>query len=189
MVAVVYQWLYKTRGDVGLVITTAGGLSMAMLVAVRALSGGYLSEAEKINFDFLRNPETGDEDILIGSKFGDELIAALALRLERPGGGGAVSASGKKKGRANLKGGKGVIRAWTTRLRYRGKGVGQELLEEAVRITRESCGKDAEVGFAADHANSKTVLPEIFNGVFRKREQKAIRMLEELLDESGKKRR
>jgi hypothetical protein len=181
--AVVVQWLYKGRGDIGIVICTAGGMTMAMLVGVRMMTGGYLAKAESITWSWLSNPETDDEDLLIGSKFGEDVIGVLVLRLERPGGVG-----GKKKGKAVKTGkGKGIIRAWTTGLKYRRKGIGTELLEEAVRVTREKCGKEAEVGFAADHANSKMVLPSIFNAGFRKREQAAIKLLSSV-DEGNKKR-
>ena len=52
--------------------------------------------------------------------------------------------------------------------------------------------KEAEIGFAAEHANSKMILPEVFNGVFRKRETKAAKALEavvENMDGSSKKKR
>ncbi len=158
---------------------------MAMLVGVRMLTGPYLNEAEAITWSWLSNPETGDEDSLIGSRFGDDIIGALVLRLERPGGVGTKRKGGKvvKTGK-----GKGIIRAWTTGLRYRHKGIGTSLLEEAVRVTRERCGKEAEVGFAADHANSKMILPNVFNGGFRKREQAAIKSLSSVVDEGNKKR-
>jgi hypothetical protein len=182
MVGVVYQLLYKSPQDIGIVVTTVGGVSMSMLVAVRMLTGGYLNEAEKMKWEFLSNEETGEDDLLIGSKFGDEVIGALVLRLERPGGSG----TGKKKVK-NGKGGKGLIRAWTTKLRYRGKGIGTGLLEEAIKVTREKLGNDAEVGFAADHANSTLLLPSIFNSIFKTREQKAIKMLEDV-DEGGKRK-
>lgn len=151
---------------------------MTMLVSVRAMTGGYLAEAEKMTWAFMSNPETGEDDLLIGSKWGQDVIGALVLRLERPGG-----AASKKKGKAAKGGkGKGIIRAWTTGLKFRHRGIGTGLLEEAVRITRERLGKDAEVGFAADHANSKVILPSLFNGGFRKREQMAIKLLKEVED-------
>jgi Acetyltransferase (GNAT) family len=183
--ALVFQWLYKDRSDLGIVICTAGGMTMAMLVGVRMVTGPYLSEAETITWSWLSNPETGDEDLLIGSKFGEDVIGALVLRLERPGGAG-----GKRKGKVVKIGGKGkgIIRAWTTGLKYRHKGIGTALLEEAVRVTREKCGKEAEVGFASDHANSKMVLPNIFNGMFRRREQEAIKLLSSVVDEGNKRR-
>jgi GNAT superfamily N-acetyltransferase len=177
--------LYKDRGDIGIVICTVGGVTMAMLVAVRMVTGPYLYEAEAITWAWLSNSETGEEDLLIGSKFGEDVIGALVLRLERPGGVG-----NKKKGKVVKNGGKGkgIIRAWTTELRYRHKGVGTALLEEAVRVTREKCGKEAEVGFAADHANSTMILPNMFNGTFRKQEQEAIKLLSSVVDGGNKRR-
>jgi hypothetical protein len=182
--ALVTQFLYKDFSDLGIVVCTVGGMTMAMLVAVRMMTGGYLSEAETITWSWLSNPETGDEDLLIGSKFGEDIIGALVLRLEKPGGVG-----NKKKGKVIKTGkGKGIIRAWTTGLKYRHKGIGTGLLEEAVQVTHEKCGKEAEVGFAADHANSRMVLPSIFNSGFRKREQAAIKLLSSVVDEINKKR-
>jgi ribosomal protein S18 acetylase RimI-like enzyme len=182
MLGVTSRLQYKQSDDVGIWLTTVMGLTMAMLVAVRGATGGYLSEAEAIKWEFLEN-EDGEEDQLIGAKFGAEIIGALALRLERPGG------AKKKSKTGGYKGGKGVIRAWTTKLRYRHKGIGTELLEEALRITREKCGRDSEVGFAADHANSKRILPSVFNSNFRRGEEKAIRFLEQVDGDLGKKKR
>ncbi len=48
-------------------------------------------------------------------------------------------------------------------------------------MTRERCGKDAEVGFAQEHANSNMVLPEFFNRGFRKREQRAAKALDDVI--------
>lgn len=154
---------------------------MVCLVAIRGITGGYLELAEAINWKFAEN-EDGEPDVMIGSRFGEEIIGAVVLRLERNG----------KKGKRNGKsGGKGIVRAWTVRIRYRGKGVGTELLEEAVRVTRRELGASAEIGFAAEHANSGMVLPELFNGGFRKREAKAAKLLESVVGsfEGGKKKR
>ena len=82
----------------------------------------------------------------------------------------------------SFRGGKGVIRAWTTRLRYRGKGIGRDLLDGAIRIVKDRCGKDAEVGFAQEHANSTMLLPAMFNGVFRRDEVRAAKALEKALE-------
>ena len=176
-------------GDSGLVLTTAAGCTMAMLVVVRGLTGGYLTAAERITWDFLKNPETGTNDLLVGTRFGDEIIGVLSLRLEPSP--DNSSGTGKKRGlRAthSAKGGKGLIRAWTVRLRFRHKGIGTGLLEEGVRIVRERLGRDAAIGFASDHANSKVVLPKLFNGPLRKREAMAIQMLEDVIDAVDKKR-
>lgn len=147
---------------------------MTYLVAVRFFTAGYLRAAEAVGWGFLSSKE-GDrgggeeeEDIVIGTRFGDDLIGALVLRLEPP-------ASKDEEGGK----GKGVIRAWTTKLRYRGKGIGGDMLREAVRVMRaRSRREDATVEFAKEHANSVMVLPEMFNERFRRREEKAKRALE-----------
>ncbi|KAH7412650.1 hypothetical protein BKA64DRAFT_334164 [Cadophora sp. MPI-SDFR-AT-0126] len=181
LLATISQFLYKSRSDLGILFTTAAGVTMACLVAVRGATGGYLVLAEGIGWGFVRSEDgsgSGEEDLMIGSWFGDELIGALVLRLERNGGNGGGGANGKRKGKGGGKsGGNGVVRAWTVRNKYRGKGVGTELLEEAVRITREKLGNSSGVGFAAEHANSKMILPGIFNSGFKKREGMAGRML------------
>ncbi|KAL3427232.1 acetyltransferase [Phlyctema vagabunda] len=174
--AVVNQYLYKTRGDLGIVVTTCAGLTMIGLVAVRGATGAYLTMAEEVSWKFVEN-EDGEEDTIIGSRYGDEIIGALILRLER-----TANSAGSPRKRKPSRGGNGVIRAWTTRLRYRGTGVGTELLEEAVKVSRERLGNPAEVGFAAEHANSKMILPELFNGGFRKGEVRAAKALEHVLE-------
>ena len=176
LLAVVSNFLYKTRSDSGLVATTAAGVTMACLIGVRGITSGYLTLAEEFNWEFATN-EDGEEDTIIGSRYGEELIGAVILRLERNGNG-----SPKKKPKSGRLGGRGVVRAWTVRIKYRGTGVGTELLEEAVRVTREKLGNSAEIGFAAEHANSKMILPEMFNGAFRKREAKAAKALERVIE-------
>ncbi|MBD4630386.1 hypothetical protein GUG51_06820, partial [Xanthomonas citri pv. citri] len=51
------------------------------------------------------------------------------------------------------------------------------------RITREKCGKDAAIGFAQEHANSQMVVPELYNGAFRKNERSAAMALEQAVAE------
>ncbi|EPE28500.1 hypothetical protein GLAREA_09621 [Glarea lozoyensis ATCC 20868] len=186
---IVTKLLYKVPNDIGIVFTTCAGITMAGMIAIRGAVGGYLSLAEELKWSFLKN-DSGEEDIVLGSRFGDNLIGALILRLERNPPSPTFSTAGKKKGSGNSRqgktGGQGVIRAWTVGVRFRGKGVGTELLEEAVKSTREKLGGSAEVGFAREHANSKMVVPEIFNGGFRKREARAARALEKVVGESRK---
>jgi ribosomal protein S18 acetylase RimI-like enzyme len=186
---IVSKLLYKVPNDIGIVFTTCAGITMAGMIAIRGAAGGYLSLAENLKWAFLKN-DSGEEDIVLGSRFGDELIGALILRLERNPPSPTFSTAAKKKGSGNNKhsktGGHGVIRAWTVRVRYRGKGVGTELLEEAIKLTKERLGGSAEVGFAKEHANSKMVVPEIFNGAFRKREARAAKGLERVAAELRK---
>src|SRR5512140_2420975 len=162
-----YGWVQRNQ-DLGTTLMMVCGVIMSYLMAVRYLAAGYIQAAEALRWDWLVS-EDGEEDVVIGTRFGKDLIGALVLRLEPN-----PALAGKKKNRSlSLKGGKGVIRAWTTKMRYRGRGVGGDMLREAVRVTRERCGRDAEVGFALEHANSVRVLPEFFNGVFRKQEVRA----------------
>lgn len=180
--AITYQFTWARRAapdrDFAMAMTLSAGVVMAYLLAIRYATAGYLQIAEDLKWDWLVSPDTGEEDVIIGTRFGRDIIGALVLRLE------PSPANQRKKNRSqNLRGGKGVVRAWTTRLRYRGKGVGADMLHEAVRITRERCGRDAEVGFAAEHANSSMILPEIFNRTFRKGERKAAGALEKVLSD------
>ncbi|KAF3360157.1 hypothetical protein VdG1_01847 [Verticillium dahliae VDG1] len=120
-----------------------------------------------------------DEDFLLAARSGSTIIAAVVLRLEPKqslalsAGGFSVTgppSGGKKRSKGGsgnagpLRGGKGVIRAWTT-----------------VRVTRERCGRDAEVGFALEHVHSKMVLPELFNVAARKQERRAAMALERVI--------
>lgn len=166
VVAVTSQFLYKSQGDIPVIVTTCAGITMTLLVSVRAWVNEYLSLAEGFNTSFLENDEDGERDTIIGSRFGEEIIGALILRIEKNGQ-------------------RGLIRAWTTRQKYRGTGVGTELLEEAVRVTREKLGKAAEIRFIPEHANSKMVLPEMFNQGFRRREVGAARALEGVIRSEG----
>ena len=185
IVATVSQFIYKDRSDLGILVTTLAGVTMACLIAIRGATAGYLTQAEDFKWAWIQNEESEEEDTIIGSRYGEEIIGACVLRLERNGNG-----AGKKKVKNGKTGGQGVVRAWTVRIRYRGGGVGTGLLEEAVKVTREKLGNSAEIGFAAQHANSKMVLPETFNGGFRKRERKAAKALEAVVENmDGRKKR
>jgi hypothetical protein len=205
-----YAWTQNTQHDLGTALMLACGAVMTYLMAIRTFTSPYLQAAEDISWDFLTAGRDGggggsgeEEDLVFGTRYGSDIVGALVLRLERPssssdgsnGNGGGNSGSSRRKAHSRqnsfkqLKGGRGVIRAWTTRLRYRGRGLGGDLLREAVRVTRERCGKDAEVGFAKEHANSVMVLPEMFNRPFRKGEMRAAKALEKVLGEWDGRRR
>ena len=193
----------KPDSDWGSTVMLLSGVVMTYLMTIRYFTSGYIRLAESLSWDWLLNPSTEistgepEEDIILGTYYGTELIGALVLRLEPSNGSRSSSPSSssnkarKSHSRHNsfssksLKGGKGIIRAWTTKLRYRGRGVGRDMLVEAVRLTREKCGKEAEVGFAAEHANANCgeVLPEWFCGGFRKGERRAAGCLEGVIAE------
>ncbi|KAI1210990.1 uncharacterized protein F4807DRAFT_46443 [Annulohypoxylon truncatum] len=183
---IAYQWSWRVKRDLGTALMLHSGVVMTYLLAIRYYTGQYIQVAENMKWNWMVS-EYNEEDTVIGVRFGQDLIGALVLRLEPN-----PSLAGKKRSRNSvLRGGKGVIRAWTVKLKYRNKGVGIDMLHEAVKITREKCGKDAEIGFAKEHANSTMVLPEVFNRPFRKDEQRAAKTLEKVLGEweGGKRRR
>ncbi|KAI1363040.1 hypothetical protein F5Y08DRAFT_256151 [Xylaria arbuscula] len=190
-----YSWVY--REDIGTSLLSICGVIMTYLLGIRYFTGGYIQAAEELRWSWLSptsspNPPPSEQDLILGVRFGKQMIGALVLRLEpSPSSSNTSSGGGRRRSRTSLlRGGRGVIRAWTVRLKYRGQGVARDLLHEAVRLTRERCGRDAEVGFAAEHANSKMILPEPFNTPFRRSERKAAKSLEKVLaDWEGARRR
>jgi ribosomal protein S18 acetylase RimI-like enzyme len=166
--AIAIQVILRTYHDWFIVGTTVGGITMSFLVFIRWMTGGYIGLAEDIDMDWL-----GD-DRLIVVKWGEDVIGALVL-------GWADNDAAKKRGRRRR--GKAVIRAWTVKLKYRRKGVGESLLEEAVKIAGEK-GADG-ILFDADHANSKRILPTIFNGFLDKEQANAEKALKKVADEKG----
>ncbi|KIW01840.1 uncharacterized protein PV09_06690 [Verruconis gallopava] len=160
LLSVVMQYLYQP-GNITKMLTTASGIIMAALVLVRQMTSGYIFAAEAIGKSWL------DDDQILITKFGDSVIAALVLGWEK----------GEGRGNRRKKWGRGVVRAWTVKLRYRGKGVGTELLEEAVRETQRRGGE--EIVFADDHANSNMFLPRFFQAPLVRKDMKYRKQLEE----------
>ena len=135
IMAVVAQYMRK-HGDMFVFGTTAGGITMSFLILIRWLTGGYIGLAEDIGTEWL-----GDDRVIV-AKWGNDVIGALVL-------GWADGDAAKKRGRRRR--GKAIVRGWTVKLKYRGKGVGEGLLEEAVKIAGEK-GADG-ILFAGDHAS------------------------------------
>ena len=184
--AAVYRFAWVSRGDPGLAIILSCGVAVSGILGVSYFTNGYIELAEKMRWDWLRGPD-GEEDLILGARFDDRIIGALVLRLQPN-----PAFVGKRRSRAlALRGGRGVIRAWTTKMKYRGKGMGKDLLLAAVRVTKERCGKDAEVGFAKEHANSVMLLPDYFNGIFKRDEMRATKAVDSAVAEweASKKRR
>lgn len=126
-------------------LTTGSGTIMSVLVGIRWLTGGYLAAAEKINWDWLTDTTspvsssasnhshtysnghrrgrsaTIEEPMILVTKWGEEIIGALVIRVSK-----------REK--------KGFVRAWTVARRYRGKGVGKALLEEGVKLVMGKAG-------------------------------------------------
>ncbi|KAJ4368206.1 hypothetical protein N0V83_006562 [Neocucurbitaria cava] len=168
IVAIAAQYMLRWYNDKMMVATTVGGITMSFLIFIRWMTGPYIGIAEDINLEWL------GEDRLIVSKWGEDIIGALVL-------GWADNDAAKKRGRRRR--GKAVVRAWTVKLKYRGKGVGEGLLEEAVKVAGER-GADGIV-FDQDHANSKRIMPAVFNGFLDKQEVKAEKALQKVADAKG----
>ncbi|WPH04454.1 Hypothetical protein R9X50_00734500 [Acrodontium crateriforme] len=158
--------------DNAIIGTTGAGLVMCTLAIFRWFTQDYLFAAEAMKWDWL-----GDADVIV-TKFGDEIIGTVIIDW--------LSGESRQK---RKKAWRGEIKAWTVRLKYRHKGVGTALLEEAVKEAKKKGAETLE--FAEEHANSKRVLYSFYNKRFDNREQKGRDMLQDLFDASpvrGKKK-
>lgn len=134
VLAFVVRYLLDKRLPPFTVGTTCTGILMISLVAIRYMTQNHLWAAEEINRQWL-----GNADVII-TKFGDEVIGTAMIDW----------VSGEPRQRRK-KAWRGEIKAWTVRLRYRRKGVGQALLEEAVKESRKKGAETIE--FADEHAS------------------------------------
>ena len=180
-----YQNLYKgSSSDWAIIGTTSAGILMAGLVTVRWLTGGYIFEAERIGtWKWLNegrdDPDkaiVGSEDEILLTRFGEEVIGAIVIRGIRD----PTSSSGKSRKNAPTR---GFIRAWTVMRRYRRKGIGQGLLEEAIALCQSNGWSGPE--FADDHANSAKIVHPTFEGRFKKMDRQARQMLERIIEQQG----
>ncbi|KAI1041442.1 hypothetical protein LB505_005677 [Fusarium chuoi] len=154
--------------DISTMLIIYPGIILTYLVAIRYFTSAYIRIAEETNWlDWMK--KDGVEDTIIGARFGKDIIAAAVLRLE------------KSNNTA-------FIRAWTTRARYRRRGLGGDVLRESVGIAKQKLGKNCTVEFAHDHANSEMPLHELFNAPFLARQMKAKKALSAALKdwEEGK---
>lgn len=126
-------------------LTTGTGTIMTLLLGTRWLTRGYIDAAERINWAWLTDTvspvssptsnhnhtysnghkrgrsATTEDPILMVTKWGEEIIGALVIRVSK-----------REK--------KGFVRAWTVARRYRGKGVGKDLLQEGVKVAMGKAG-------------------------------------------------
>lgn len=172
VVLVVFAVFCQYFDDLVTAVTTTAGCLMAGMAGVGYLTYGYLDLAEKTGtWSFLGTDK--EEDILLVTKYGDEIVGALVLRL--------VPVSEEEKPTKM----KAVIRAWTIKQRYRNKGLGSALLEDAVALCRKSGWEGPE--FAPNHANSTRILPKIFQKNLDRVEMKAQSLLGSVKAEACKK--
>ncbi|KAF4451510.1 gnat family [Fusarium austroafricanum] len=158
----------KIGQDISMMLIIYPAIVLTYLVAVRWFTSSYIRIAEET--DWLGWMKKDDvEDTIVGARFGKEIIAAVFLQL------------GKSEKTA-------LIRAWSTRARYRRRGLGGDVLRESIKIAKQKLGKDCTIEFAPDHANSEMPLPLIFNAPFLARQAKAKKSLADALKdwEQGK---
>lgn len=172
LAAALLVWLpISRRSDVGTILLTLSGLLIGYLTVVRYFTSRYIVLAEAFAWKrFLAGPQ-GRQDMVLAARLGNELIAALVLRIEPP------SASGTRRRREGV--GSGRVRAWTTKLKYRNQGIGRDLLRLAVVVTRTACGTEAPLSFDPHHANSARPLHPTFNQPFKVGEARAVQALAE----------
>ncbi|KAF2166107.1 hypothetical protein M409DRAFT_66978 [Zasmidium cellare ATCC 36951] len=165
VVGIVWRYLLSRGFDYIACGLVSVAIAMATLLGMRYLTEAYLGVAEKINWDW-----AGDVDVII-TKFGNEVIGACIIEWVS-----GDSRKGKKKAW------RGYIKGWTVILRYRHKGVGKALLEDAVKEAKKKGAESLE--FADDHANSTRILPKMYNGAMDRNERKSIEMLADLCETS-----
>ncbi|VBB76972.1 Putative protein of unknown function [Podospora comata] len=204
--AITYHF-FLSSSDLGTKLMILSSLVTTYLLTVRYLTSPFIRLAESITPSFLGSDSPEDQDTVIACRYGGEIIGVTVLHISRPAGQSDPNFKRHKQrgSLSSFKGGKGVIRAWTVKSRYRGKGLGGDMLREAVRLTKERCGRDGEVGFARGHANAglipvggrgednrqgereeEMVLPEWLNrGWLRRSERKAAQALERVVSEFG----
>lgn len=143
--------------DITTMITIYPGIVITYLVAIRYFTSSYIRIAEETDWlDWLKSNDV--EDSIIGARFGEEIIGAVILRL-------------------NKSDNTALIRGWTTKSRYRRRGLGGDVLRESIKIAKQALGRDCIVEFAADHANSHVPFYTIFNGPFLARQASAKKAL------------
>lgn len=129
--------------------TAVAGLTVAALAAIYWITIEYATFAERINWDWLggytppstptgerghglKNKSKCDDPVVLVSKWGEEVIGALVMKVV-------------KRER------KAYVRAWTVDSSCRGKGIGGGLLEEGVRV---AWGRGARAfEFEREHAS------------------------------------
>lgn len=123
---------------------------MVLLVGVRAWTGGYIVRAEGVGWGWLGERRGGEgkgeegegeeNNVVVVTVWDEQVIATVVLRVVQR---------------------RAWVRAWTTKLKYRGAGVGRAVLEEAVRVAVGEYGC-VRVEFAEDHASECVLILLVF---------------------------
>lgn len=162
-VLAVAHYAAKIGNDFSFMLITYPSIVLTYLVATRHLSSAYIRIAEDTDWRGWLKNEDGVEDTIIGARYGKDIIATVIVRFDNPS-----HESGNNKA---------LIRGWTTRNKYRRRGLGGDMLRETVKIAKQMQDRDCIVEFADDHANSSLPLHTIFNATFLARHARAKRAL------------
>ena len=205
ILAVIFAFLKQIYTEDGetkwlMIGTTSLGVIMSLLGAVRLMLGPYIFEAERVGtWTWLKEGRStedeeesgyrvlGDRDEIMVTRYGEEIIGAIIFRGVQIINPPASPPSSKRARRAQSpsKSTKMVIRAWSVRQKYRRKEVGAALLEDAIKFGSNKGWTADGVIFAEDHANSKRVLPSMFNSALDKYVKIAHKTLEKKIEELG----
>jgi len=194
------RFVHRHRGYLPLMVVIWIGCLVAGLLSIQRATSSYLRLAEYVGTlawlkEGLRmrgdgGKQTSPEDEIWITRYGDEIVGALVLRIVRT----TINSHSRNSSSGNLPRAlrhrnssgsaarlTGVIRAWTVKHSYRHRGVGKGLLEAAVATcqTRKLSGPI----FADDHANSTRLLPRFSNRVFKRHEACAQSLLREIIEE------
>ncbi|KAJ6780847.1 hypothetical protein PWT90_00534 [Aphanocladium album] len=163
--SIIYYTRYTIPGHFKVTACYTYGSVILYIFFIWCLARPYKTFAKDINRAWL-DEEGPNRDIMVGARGKDNKLAGVVVLRLSPK---LVPTGGRRRTRSlSFKGGRGLIRAWAVRRKCRGRGVGKELLQEAVRVTRDRCGRDADVGFVQDHAHSRLIFHNMFNGFFHK---------------------
>lgn len=178
--SLIYYSRYAIPGHFKVTACYTYGSVVVYIFLIWCLAYGYKRNSKDINRAWL-DEEGPNRDIMVGARTKDHKLAGVVVLRLSPK---LVPTGGRRRTRSlSLRGGRGLIRAWAVRRKARCRGVGKELLQAAVRITRERCGKDAEMGFVQDHAHSRLLFHNMYNGFFRKVEVAADKALRQAVDD------
>lgn len=140
ILAQVVRYMYDKQHDPFIIASSCLGLIMTYMAGTRFATKDYLFAAEEINWDWV-----GDSDFLI-TKFGDQVIGTAVIEW--------VSGESRQK---RKKAWRGFIKAWTVGRKYRNKGVGSALLEDAIKEAKKKGAEGLE--FDDLHASTLCHIP------------------------------
>ncbi|OAQ96450.1 hypothetical protein LLEC1_00983 [Akanthomyces lecanii] len=167
--AVLAGLVYRSGRDLVGAVILVSGVIVAYLASVQYYTYFYLQRAENFNWRNFITPSADkpeQQDTVMFARYGDNIIATVVLRLD-----GAKNSS-KKALPLRGKGSTARIRAWATRLRYRGTGIGGDMLREAVAFARSSLGPAADIEFSYPNAHTVDTTRH-FTAPFARREKRA----------------